>query len=726
MSSTAFAARRASRRSVAAHRKPGVPVGLVAGAVVAGSAGVLATSSLGSGDYGQWLMAARPYLGEAIPAYRADAAVPPVVPAFIALIDRVVPDGATAIHVAAVLLLVALATAAYLAGAVLFRSRLAGVIAVAGSFLLTDLYFDLFAFGGLLQAGAIVWMLFAAAAFAAAARGHTRSSLLNLVGVLCVGLGALTHMGTAVIAVPVGIELAILSAMRSGVDVADRRRRLVPLAVVLTAVAVIWLVVLLPGSTELARNPASLSYRGPDRLLAAFAAYWPTTALALVGASGIVLGGLGELRRRRLGSWAMLAAWTATTVVVILVSVVGGASTDYPRFATPLLAPLVVAAAGILALGLGRVAGIAATRSHHGSRRTWAVGLLAAAVIVATPSSVGRFTDQLRGYALADAAGLDRVAAWVAATQPAGGTILAPVREAKWLEGLTGRATLFSGAIRYSFRPAEWQRSLAADALLRGSGAVVNAFFVARFADADATDPTPRTLTIAANHGGEYIDLLRTIPVATTIGQAGGGLVARLANLPPGMAETTRTSEGAARTFRWEGARATGSVAYRQTVTLAAGGSTLELAAETSGTAHPTDITLALRPAGVTPLVSATGSSHELNLVFATLGSSAPRLRLVAGDGAMLSSAADGTVLVHGVGLSVRLSVTDLTGSPVSSVNAAVLDPATLLATYGVTAAILPRDGLLETRRARLEALGFHLAADFGSYLAFDRLGGGP
>ena len=153
MSSSTVATRAVARRSTAVTRRPRLPVGLIAGAVVAGSAGVLATSSLGSGDYGQWLMAARPYLGEGIPAYRAGNAVPPVVPAFIAAVARVVPNGAAAIHIAAVLLLIALATAAYLAGAVLFRSRLAGVLAVVGTFLLTDLYFDLFAFGGLLQAG---------------------------------------------------------------------------------------------------------------------------------------------------------------------------------------------------------------------------------------------------------------------------------------------------------------------------------------------------------------------------------------------------------------------------------------------------------------------------------------------------------------------------------------------------------------------------------------------
>ena len=315
--------------------------------------------------------------------------------------------------------------------------------------------------------------------------------MLNVIGVLCVGLGAPTSMGTAVIAVPVGVELALLSAIRAAPDRESRQRRLVPLGAVLAAAAVVWSSSFSPAGTELARNPASLSYRGPDRLVVALTAYWPTIALAFVGAAGI---GLGDPRRGTAspaGPWAMLAAWMATTVGVVLASVVEGASTDYPRFATPLLAPLILGAAGIMAYGALVWRSDRDTATHRGSRRAWAVGLLALAVIAPHPASVGRFTDQLRGYALSDAVGLDRVAAWVEATQPQGGTILAPVREAKWLEGLTGRATLFSGSIRYSFRPAEWQRSLAADALLRGNGALVNSYFVARFADPDAMDPSP-------------------------------------------------------------------------------------------------------------------------------------------------------------------------------------------------------------------------------------------
>src|SRR5207245_3560216 len=109
-----------------------------------------------------------------------------------------------------------------------------------------------------------------------------------------------------------------------------------------------------------------------------------------------------------------------------------------------------------------------------------------------------------------------------------------PVREAKWIEGLTGRATLFSNAIRYSFRPDEWQRSLAADTLTGSSGALVNEFFFARFADPGSSKHDRQGLIIGANHGGEFVDLLSMAPShAQLLAPGGNSPLATLSNMTP-------------------------------------------------------------------------------------------------------------------------------------------------------------------------------------------------
>src|SRR5207302_1293242 len=56
--------------------EPDIVLALLLGSVVVGCAGVLATSAIGSGDYGQWLMTSRSYLGVGIPAYRAGGCGP--------------------------------------------------------------------------------------------------------------------------------------------------------------------------------------------------------------------------------------------------------------------------------------------------------------------------------------------------------------------------------------------------------------------------------------------------------------------------------------------------------------------------------------------------------------------------------------------------------------------------------------------------------------------------
>nr|MDP9467479.1 glycosyltransferase family 39 protein [Chloroflexota bacterium] len=247
---------------------------LLLGSVLFGCAWVLATSEIGSGDYGQWLMTARPYLGESVPDYRSASAVPPVVPFLLAVVVQLVGDPSLGIHLFAVLLLVALGLSAYLAGSTIFGTRMAGLVTLVGALLLTDRFLELFAFGGLLQAGAIVFLWLGCAALIHAGAKPTLEWGWWTAGGTCIGLAAVTHVGTASIAVPTGIVVGLLSAMRVAPTWRPRLQRLAPLGVAVAVAGIYWLVFLLPGGTEFARNPASLAYRGPGRLLEAITQYW--------------------------------------------------------------------------------------------------------------------------------------------------------------------------------------------------------------------------------------------------------------------------------------------------------------------------------------------------------------------------------------------------------------------------------------------------------------------
>lgn len=690
---------------------------ILLGSVLLGFASVLATTEIGSGDYGQWLMAARPYLGEDVPDYRAASAVPPVMPFLLSLVVRLVGDPMLGVHLFAILLLLALGLSAYLAGATLFSSRMAGLLTVVGALLLTDRFLELFAFGGLLQAGAIVFLWLGAAALMRAGDGSSRERTWWTVGGLSIGLAALAHVGTASIAVPAGIVVGLLSAMRVAPTWRSRFRRLAPLGVALAVAGLYWLVYLLPGGTEFARNPASLAYRGPGRLLEGLTEYWPALAIVAAAGAGMGIGLATELPRRTIGPWTIVGAWTAVTLAVVLAAVLTGAATDYPRFATPLLAPLVIAAAGAGVAGIRHAGGWLTVRLRRGTPASWSVSLLIILVATTTSPAVLAFGTQANGYRMAAPGSLREALAWIDDNVAPGAAILAPVREGKWIEGLSGRPALFSSAVRYSFRPDEWHRSLAADTVLRSGGALVNEYFFVRLTDEVANSAVPRGMAIGVNHGGEYLDLLRIAPGETRI-LDGSGSLATLATLPNLAGESRSASSSglaASVTSTWSGERLGAPVTFREIISLQDHASTLEVRAS-AATTEPTGFELELHPAQL-PLTRMSVAGTEAELTFAVAGSDEPRLRVVlSGAFATLSALPDGGLRVRSLGAPIRLLITDLSGASSPTVGTQFLEPSELVATYGVAAVLLVRDDSLEGRQTRLEALGFRLAQIFGPY----------
>lgn len=678
---------------------------------------LIGTTPLGSGDYGQWLMTGRPYAGLDVPAYRADASVPPTVPLVIGIISRVGVDQLLTMHIVAVLIATALGMAAYIAGSSLF-GRLAGLLSAAVALLVTDLFLQLFAFGGLLQAAAIalLWLSIGLTWKVRTDPQHRRRSLVA--SAIAIGIGAVTHTGTASITLPVAVAVTLLAVgprrnrLRSGLN------DLVPLGLALAAVGIYWLFALLPGAADLARNPASLDYRGPARLVEALTSSWPTVAIIAIAIVSLAEGAAREVIRRQIGPWSIVAVWCGVTLAVFGAALISGASTDYPRFVTPILAPFSIAAAGGLArLGTwaGRRASVATT---IGSARGWGAVLAALLIIATMPAAIGSFTDEAHGYQAADSIGLSEAATWIADNVAAGGVVLAPAREGKWVEGLTGRGTLFANAVRYNFRPDEWQRSFAADTLLRSTGgALVNEFFFAKLSDGGARDGLPRGVVIAANHGGEFVDLLRTVPFETTILGNDAKRLATFSNLSLASHGLGLRGSDALAVSVWRGERAGSTAELHQSLSVHRGSSTLELSLAVPNSVPSHGLQLSLAPGGEDVLDAVTIDGQEANLTYRALGSSAPRLRVVvSGSRANLTSGKNGTLVAHANGRRLRVLVTDLTAAPFPSAGLHALDPAGLVDQYNITAALLQRDPSLSARVRRLETLGFRVATDAGAY----------
>lgn len=688
---------------------------LITGAVLAGLTLVTVTTPIaGRGDYGQWLMTSRYYLGENVPDYRVITALPPVVPGLLAAVRVMVPDPVAALHVINTLLLAGVGIGFYLTGTLVLGSRWVGAFSAVIGLLVTDRFLELFAFGGLLQAASMSCMCLSVAAFARAGREDRVVRRWWLLGTVAMALAAFAHVGTGTIAVPTGLAAAALSAIglrRLGWQ--PLTLALLPLVVAVAGVAGYWLLVLLPASADYLTNPASLAYRGPDRLFSVLLSYVPTTIVLVVGIAAMAVGAIGEIARRRIGGYLYLLAWAGVTWGTLTLSVVSGAATDYPRFATLLLAPLVVAAGAAVMWVLVRVA----IRLRESNRRIPG-GILPAAVLVATtmvaaPLTVGRYERQVGVYQPRDAQSLTAAVEWLDGGLSNEEAVLTEVRDGKWVEGLTGHEALFSQPVRYAFRPTEWQRSRDADALLRSTQTLTSGYVAAQFIGrtGPGADGVPTELLLRGNHGGEFVDLLR-VP-AKEILIAGDGPTVAAATLVPVRATQRETDRQASIRTVWSQSADSG-FSYTQTVTAFRDGTTLRLIQS----APDHRLSIKLVPAFGIAITSLEIDGSEAIACFTELGGSEPCVRVHATQaGARLTEAPDGGLRVEsGNSGRIDLLITALTAGRAST-GLGVLEPMEVVEGYDVGAALLYQpDPAYPARLHRLEALGFEEARAFGPY----------
>jgi hypothetical protein len=690
---------------------------------------LVGSTAIGGGDYGQWLMVSRGFSGLATPAYRDLSQVPPLAPALIALLRLLLGDAILALHVLAGVVVGAMGFALYLAGWAVGRRSITGLLAVILGLLVSDQYLDLLAFGALPQALAVVFLTVSIACFARAIVARSSERRWWLGGCAGLFLACLSHVATAAVALPACVIAAGLGLVpRDGEGFRSRIRSALPLLVGVAAIAAYWVAVIAPASVPYVANPASLSYRGPDRLLAQLFGYPPSAAIIVAG--GLIVAaevalwmrGVATSRRFAVSSPRMvLAAWALTSWAAFVASAMGRAATDYPRFAPLLTVPLAIVVAD------GLVSWLSAIGARLVRRANAEQGLVALAlgIVVVAPFSIANYQTEANGYRLPDDASLAAAATWADSRLQPGVTILAPVREAKWIEGLTGRSTLFTSMVRYSFRPAEWDRSLAAAALFRGDLALVNESFVLTLNDGAPTadGEQPRGILMSTNHGGDWVDLLRLVPASTVVVDPKGATIASLPSLAPAGLERSSTGAAAAVTTRWKAARDGRRLSYAQSVGLASGSSAMALDLTVRTRLRVAAVQTELRPMTGVTITDVVRDGGAAVVTFARIGQTEPRVRIDVRDGSVFQLPGGGLRLTS-PGRKLDVTLTDLTaGAPSSSL--AILDPRELIGTYGVGAAILRRDPAYEDRRDRLELLGFRVAHAEGPYVVMVRAGAG-
>ena len=699
---------------------------LAAVGVAAVVAFLVGSTAIGGGDYGQWLMVSRGFIGLDTPAYRDLSQVPPLAPALIAFLGATFGDPILGLHVLAGLVVGAMGGSLFVAGWAVGGRSITGLLAVVLGLLVSDQYLDLLAFGALPQSLAIVFLTLSIACFTRAISSRATERRWWLGGCAALFLACLSHVATATVAVPACVIAAGLGLMpRSGASIRTRLRRAVPLVLGFAAIGAYWLAVIAPASVPFVANPASLSYRGPDRLLDLLFSYPPTAFIVAGGGLALAVWAGRSLAHRRLPSAAdprmVLAIWAVTSWAAFAASAVGGAATDYPRFAPLLVVPLVVVVADAV---LRAVSTVRERVVRRGSAEQGLVAL-ALSIVVVAPFSIASFQTEANGYRLPDGSSLGMAAAWTDQRVRPGLTILAPVREAKWIEGLTGRSTLFTSMVRYSFRPSEWERSLAASALFRGDLALVNEAFVLTLNDGAPTadGEQPRGVLVTTNHGGDWVDLLRLVPASTVVLDPRGTRIAGLPSLTPAGIERSGTATEAGVSTTWSAQRGGKSVGFTQSVRLSSGSPTMALDMSVDTALGVGGLQAELRPMTGVAITSVAGQGASAVVTFARIGQTEPKVRIDVANGAV-SQTSTGGLLLATFDRDLAVTVTDLTaGAPSSSLQ--ILDPRELVETYEVGAVILRRDPAYEDRRDRLELLGFRVAHAEGPYVVMVRAGAG-
>lgn len=683
---------------------------------------ILAVTPVGSGDYGQWLMASRFYQGLEVPGYRNLSAVPPLMPASLAGLRMLISDPILSLQVYKALLGAVFVLAYYLAGAAVFRQRVAGLLTAIFAFLVSDRLLELFAFGGMPQIMALTFLALSVAAFAQGKGAPRLERRWWVLGTVCLALAMLSHVGTGMIAVISGGSVAVLSALGNpNLGMRQRIEALTPLGTGMALLGVYYVLVLIPANQAYASNPASLNYRGPGMIWDLLTAHRPALLALWIGGAFILCGVLFDaIGKRRIGGFALVAAWAAGTWGFLGLSMLQQSATDYPRFVAPLVAPLMVAAGGGLALTAGAM--VSGLRDPwHGAAYN-GVALAAAGVLALGigPTTMRRHVVEEEGYHLDDRTALLKATAFIDANLPKDQGVLAPTREGKWIEGLTGRAALFPMPVRFSFRPIERQRDIAAETLVQSTASMTNEYFFIQYAEGKAAGSylVPQQPWIAINHRGEFVDVARiTSATSRVFAEDGEKLLATMANLKAVRVDAHSEDSRVSLRTVWAGSRSGKPVSYSRTMTLARGSTDMDLVDEVETPLGVGGLEIAIAPVGNNAPEEVRVGTDGADLYYHIQGKTRPHLRITALDGATVSQTDDGTIVVRANG-SKRLHVQLSSPTPAKPIaDLRLIDPYQELRDLKLGAVLLKNDAAAAGRLDRLVTLGFTRQQDFGTYL---------
>jgi len=224
---------------------------------------------------------------------------------------------------------------------------------------------------------------------------------------------------------------------------------------------------------------------------------------------------------------------------------------------------------------------------------------------------------------------------------------------------------------------------------------------------------------IAANHGGEFVDLLRISELDTRVlaSDSPGSTLATLANLHPDAVSRNVAAEQVAIHTSWIGERRGGQISLTQDAALTRNSPTLDLTVDAQSTLPIGGLQLDLRSAPDIAMTSVKIVGQTATVYFTPRGLEQPGLRISVVDGAgTIEQTEPDSLRIEASGGRLHVQVTVLTaGEPFSSMR--MLYPPDLVKQYHIAAVLLDRDDpAFASRERRLAAIGFHGEPGDGPY----------
>lgn len=675
---------------------------------------------VGWGDYGQWLMVSRAYLGEDVPEYRDISAIPPLSPVLIALISWITGSPLVALQILKGILAIVLVLSVYLAGKSIFQSRSAGLLAAAFAFFVSDRILELFAFGGIPQLTSMAFLVGSAGAIARASRDSEPSLKWWSIAAGFVVAAASSHVGTGLITVfSAGIMVGGVLIANFGWSWKQRLVVVGPFVLAGLALLAYYVPVLLPVNASYATNPASEEYRGPERIWAAYSLYMPNWIVLALGGFFLVDAVLSMFRARKLSSTYPVILWAAGVWLFLITAIVVGSSTDYPRFTAPLLLPLAVASGGGVAAAIDLLSKFLADNYRHAATAALPMGVALIIVLAVGLDTVNKHRAEARFYSLPELDSVRQIADWIESDSGSSGIVVAPTRSAKWIEGLSGRSTLMEIPVRFSFREWELERSIANQTVMRSSSIFINEQFLVRFTDASegTRDLVPTSPWIGINHGGEYVDLLR-IPSSTTRVFTGSGtedLLATLGALEARSVDTDSQGDALVLNTEWSGARRGSEVRLNRTYELSADGNDLIISDSADSELEISGIQTEIWPLRGSEFVNVEPIDSGALITFRQLGSTNPEITITADDPSVLFSVTEDGLVATTTEDTLRLTYRLVRrGQPLHHL--AYLTPSNVVEQYDVSYVVLDDSDASAAREERLSKIGFTPVFETGPY----------